>query len=186
MFVTHRLRLRCGTRVHVQWPTGGGAATILVVFADGRDPEVVQPDLLVLTAFCTHVDEAIEVAEWSADHAADFGATAGLLLLAGAGRAARLAAGVALRARDRRWPAIAGQILVSPVLRPPPADESPYAAPLRARSFAGVAPATVVTTARDDGGRYAARLRNAGVAVDEVPGPGALPAAVAHFLERNT
>lgn len=48
----------------------------------------------------------------------------------------------------------------------------PYASPLRAPSVAGVAPATVVTVGHgprcDDGRRYAARLRQAGVEVEEL------------------
>jgi len=52
------------------------------------------------------------------------------------------------------------------------ASADPYASPLSAASVAAVAPATVVTVEgdplRDDGRRYAARLRRAGVAVREL------------------
>ena len=48
----------------------------------------------------------------------------------------------------------------------------PYASPLRVPSVVGVAPATVVTVGldplRDDGRRYAARLRSAGVPVQDL------------------
>jgi acetyl esterase len=52
------------------------------------------------------------------------------------------------------------------------AADDPYASPLCAPSVAGVAPATVITVEydplRDDGRRYAARLRQAGVEVAEL------------------
>jgi acetyl esterase len=52
------------------------------------------------------------------------------------------------------------------------AANDPYASPLCAPSVAGVAPATVITVEydplRDDGRRYAARLRQAGVEVAEL------------------
>jgi acetyl esterase/lipase len=61
---------------------------------------------------------------------------------------------------------LAGQLLLSPSFTLGPAS------PLLAPSLAGVAPATVVTAENDpageDGRRYAARLRAAGVEVEEV------------------
>lgn len=63
---------------------------------------------------------------------------------------------VALFARDNKWPPIVRQVLVDPHVALPPATAS----------LAGVAPATVVSGA--DGGRYAERLRRAGVEVDEL------------------
>jgi acetyl esterase len=58
------------------------------------------------------------------------------------------------------------QLLVLPTFAPGPAS------PLLAPSLAGVAPATVVTAdddpAAEDGRRYASRLREAGVEVEEV------------------
>lgn len=57
-------------------------------------------------------------------------------------------------------------------LRDDEAAEDPYASPLHAASVAGLAAATVVTVEydplRDDGRRYAARLRHGGVEVDEL------------------
>ena len=95
---------------------------------------------------------------WAAEHARDFGGRSDRILvagqLAGAARAARLAAG----ARDHGWPALRGQVLVRPAfsdLCPAPSE------------VAGTAPATIVTTGSrsDDGRRYAAALRDAGVGV---------------------
>ncbi|RZT88748.1 acetyl esterase/lipase [Pseudonocardia sediminis] len=53
---------------------------------------------------------------WTAGHAAEFGADASSLVVGGASAGGGLAAGVALLARDRGGPAIAGQLLVYPML----------------------------------------------------------------------
>ena len=162
-----KIRFRDGASppwIRVDWPGSRATARILVLFADNQADALptelcVDPGLLVITASCVRAAEAIGVAEWSADHAADLGAAPDLLFVAGMGVFGRLAAGVALHARDRRWPVIAGQVLVDPSLEPAPGDAGPYAAPLRARSVVGVASATVVTTARADGRTYVDRLR---------------------------
>jgi hypothetical protein len=98
---------------------------------------------------------------WAAEHARELGAQAGRLLvagqLAGAARAARLA----IDARDSGWPVLRRQVLVRPAF----AQRCPVPVHL-ARS----APATIVTSGRrgDDGSRYAAALRDAGVEVQEL------------------
>jgi acetyl esterase/lipase len=78
------------------------------------------------------------------------------VLVAGGARAARLA----LAARDSGWPVLRRQLLVHPAFtkrRPMPTN------------VAGASPATVVSgRRRDDGRRYAERLRAAGVEVHEV------------------
>ena len=98
---------------------------------------------------------------WAAEHARELGGRSDRILvagqLAGAARAARLA----VSARDRGWPVVRGQVLVRP------AFSDPCPAPAE---VAGTAPATIVTTGsrRDHGRRYAAALRDAGVAVQEL------------------
>ena len=121
--------------------------------------------LVVLAVTCgrpyqADLDDAVTTAEWAAENTARLGAGTGQLLVGGAGPGGALAAAVALQARVGGWPTFSRQVLVcaSPVERMPP-------------SLAGVAPATVVTVEHDprgDQGRYAALLRRAGVAVDEL------------------
>ena len=121
--------------------------------------------LVVLAVTCgrpypTDLDNAVTTAEWAAENTARLGADPGELLVGGAGPGGTLAAAVALHARAARWPAVSRQVLVcaSPVERMPP-------------SLGDVAPATAVTVEHDTGGdegRYAALLRRAGVAVDEL------------------
>lgn len=184
---TAELRMRGATRVRVQWPEEPGPATALLTF--GVDCVPCVPGLLVLGASCADADDAIRMAEWCADHSAELGAHPDRLLVTGVGTAARLAAAVALHARDRGWPVVVAQVLVAPRLTPT-ADSGPYAAPLRARSLAGVASATVVGTPADDGHGYAERLRRAGVAVDEITisalGPRELAAAIRAAVIRST
>jgi hypothetical protein len=103
----------------------------------------------------------IEALGWVAEHAPEFGASSELVVvggrLAGAARAARLA----VEAHDSGWPVVHRQVLVRPVfsvLRPAPSV------------VAGAAPATIVSGGawHDEGHRYAARLRQAGVEVWEL------------------
>lgn len=103
----------------------------------------------------------IEALGWAAEHAVELGASSGQVTvagqLAGAARAARLA----VQAHGCGWPAVRGQVLVRPAftdLCPAPSG------------VAGTAPATIVTTGarQDDGRRYAATLRDAGVEVREL------------------
>lgn len=53
---------------------------------------------------------------WTADHAAEIGIDPDRLIIAGASAGGGLAAGTALLARDRRGPALAGQVLIYPML----------------------------------------------------------------------
>ena len=121
--------------------------------------------LVVLAVTCgrpypADLDDAVTAAEWAAENTARLGAEPGELRVGGAGPGGTLAAAVALHASAARWPAFSRQVLVcaGPAERIPP-------------SLAGVAPATAVTVEHDPGGdegRYAAALRRAGIAVDEL------------------
>jgi acetyl esterase/lipase len=126
----------------------------------------------------TAFEDAVTATRWSADHATELGADARRLVVGGEGAGAGLAAAVALHARDEGWPPITRQLLIRPRLDvelPGGLDGATTdglgAPPLHATSVAGVAPATVVTVESDPGRegarRYAARLRQAGVPVDE-------------------
>jgi acetyl esterase/lipase len=53
---------------------------------------------------------------WTADHAAELGIDLDRLIIAGASAGGGLAAGVALLARDRKGPKLAGQVLICPML----------------------------------------------------------------------
>ncbi len=53
---------------------------------------------------------------WATQQAAALGADPGLLLVAGDSAGGNLAAVAAVMARDRNWPAIAGQVLIYPVI----------------------------------------------------------------------
>jgi acetyl esterase len=56
------------------------------------------------------------VADWATQQAGALGADPGRLLVAGDSAGGNLAAVTALMARDRDWPAIAGQVLIYPVI----------------------------------------------------------------------
>ena len=168
-----QLRGRAGTlqgRVYWPGPSRARQARLLVFWTVAGDSTWCQElsasaGLVVLAVTCgrpypADLDDAITAAEWAAENTARLGADPGELLVGGTGPGGTLAAAVALYARAARWPAVSRQVLVcpGPVERMPP-------------SLAGVAPATVVTVEHDprgDQGRYAALLRRAGVAVDEL------------------
>jgi acetyl esterase len=61
-------------------------------------------------------EDVYAVADWATQQAAALGADPGHLLVAGDSAGGNLAAVTALMARDRDWPAIAGQMLVYPVV----------------------------------------------------------------------
>jgi acetyl esterase/lipase len=98
---------------------------------------------------------------WAAEHARELGAQDDRLVVAGQSTGAARAAHLAIAVRDSGWPVLRRQVLVRPAFTPPcPAPEH----------LAGTAPATIVTAGRrgDDGSRYAAALRGAGVEVKEL------------------
>lgn len=97
---------------------------------------------------------------WAAEHAREIGGGSDRILVAGQRAGAARAARLAINARDRGWPVVRRQVLVRPA----------FSDSCRAQfELAGTAPATIVTTGspRDDGRRYAAALRDAGVEVQE-------------------
>jgi acetyl esterase/lipase len=167
-----QLRGRAGTlQGRVYWPGPSARPARLLVFWTVADNSTwcqelsASAGLVVLAVTCgrpypADLDDAVTAAEWAAENTARLGADTGQLLVGGAGPGGALAAAVALHARADGWPTFSRQVLVwaSPVERMPP-------------SLAGVAPATAVTIDHDpggDAGRYAALLRRAGVAVDEL------------------
>ena len=168
-----QLRGRAGTlqgRVYWPGPSAARAARLLVFWTVADNSTWCQElsasaGLVVLAVTCgrpypADLDDAVTAAEWAAENTARLGADTGQLLVGGAGPGGALAAAVALHAHVGGWPTFSRQVLVcaSPVERMPP-------------SLAGVAPATAVTIEHDPGGdegRYAALLRRAGVAVDEL------------------
>jgi acetyl esterase len=149
--------------------------------------------------FPAAVDDAITSTKWISDNAGKLGIDASRLMVGGDSAGGNLAAVVALHARDHGSPAIAGQVLVYPATefarthashREPEtsvllthsvigwfanhymgdADRSDWrASPARAKTFAGLPPAYVVTAGadplRDEGDEYAAKLKAAGVPV---------------------
>ena len=62
------------------------------------------------------VEDCYAALVWIADHAAEIGIDPNRLIIAGASAGSGLAAGVALLARDRRGPALLGQLLICPML----------------------------------------------------------------------
>ena len=98
---------------------------------------------------------------WAVEHAPEFGARAGGLVVAGHRAGATRAARLAVEARDAGWPVVRRQLLVHPALAEPE---------LLPIDVAGTAPATILTTGAlaDVGSRYAATLRGGGVEVQEL------------------
>ena len=161
---THRrdatLQLR-GAPSHVTWPpaTSRPPALAVLLAADERAADPLRRALAV-RARCVvlSVHDASagpEVAAWAADHAAELGADPARLIVAGHRDGGRLAVAVAVEARDEGWPRLAHQVLVAPRLGPLP------------ETLCGLAPATIFSAGDDDGAAYAARLRAAGVSVEQ-------------------
>jgi acetyl esterase len=177
------LQLRGGAGTlqgRVYWPSSSvaGPAPLLVFLTAAGDGTWWQElsataGLVVLSVTCGRprpavLHDAVAAAEWAAENTARLGADSGHLLVGGMGAEGTLAAAVALHARAGGWPAFTRQVLIcaGPVEPAPP-------------SLAGVAPATAVTVEHDpagDEGHYAAQLRRAGVAVDELRYTAADPA----------
>ena len=63
-------------------------------------------------------EDAFAALRWAAEHAAELGVDAGRLLIAGDSAGGNLAAVVALMARDADGPALAGQVLIYPIIEP--------------------------------------------------------------------
>jgi hypothetical protein len=150
--LSHGLCVSTGAVVLTLLPSPGGP---------GGDPVV---DTAALRDAGTALD-------WAADHAAELGADAARLVVAGWATGARLAAAVARHAYEQGWPEIARQVLICP-------DRRVGGAP---GSLTGIAPATVVTVgsgagvAPDAGPDPATLLRRAGVPVDELRYEGLAP-----------
>ncbi len=98
---------------------------------------------------------------WAAEHARELGADPAQLIVGGQLVGAALAARLAVEARDSGWPVVSRQVLVRPAF----SDSCPVPS-----EVADTPPATIVTTGprRDDGSRYCATLRDAGVEVREL------------------
>jgi len=145
-------------RSRVSWPPDAPDGSPMAVFVADIDSGLEVADALcleagyvVLALRTDELDVATIAVEWCGDHAGALGADPERLLVAGGG----LAAATALHARDEGWPPLTRQLLIGP-------DVGGW--PAAGVSLAGVAPATVV-----DAPAYAARLRAAGVEVDEPP-----------------
>jgi acetyl esterase/lipase len=187
-----RLRGRAGAlNARVHWPAPAEPAPALMVFFPdpARAGDTLARELARLAGvvvICADVrpaafdvavtafDDAAAVLGWAADHAGELDADPDRLLVAGDGAGAALAAAVTLHARDQWWPAIARQVLVRPDLDAWSASV-PYASSLRGAPLAGAAPATVVGGRGDHGPCLAARLREAGVEVQELRHAGGVP-----------
>jgi acetyl esterase/lipase len=156
--------------------------------------------------FPAAVDDAFTALRWVADNAATLGGIPGQLAVAGWSAGGNLAAVVAQLARDNGGPALSGQLLLTPVtdsdltttsyrengdgyiLTAPLMDwfwdhyidkadrGDPRVAPLKAKSLAGLPPATIVTCEfdplRDEGIAYAKALTAAGVPVHHIAARG--------------
>lgn len=146
--------LRVPTTVH--WPRVT-TAWLALVLSDELSPTDPWVESSVVIAVPGRHPGWLELAtlHWAGEHAAALGADGDRLLVAGGARAAMLA----LAARDAGWPVLRRQIVVRPDF------SRPHRMP---DDVAGAAPAIVVCGERDDGARYAARLRAAGVEVHEV------------------
>ncbi|HEX6418798.1 MAG TPA: alpha/beta hydrolase fold domain-containing protein [Acidimicrobiales bacterium] len=207
---------RLAARVHWPAPAGGRARPpLLVLLAGGSSgPAALDEADPLCRAVCRFagvvvlavsgrtgwacfqtaaLDDAATATGWAADHAAELGADPRRLVVAGEALGARLAAAVALRARDDGWPDIIRQVLIRPELRagrdrPGSPWRDVVHLPADAASWAGVAPATVAVAAGDsdrggdgggegegDGGWYATLLRHAGVEVHELRAGGRPP-----------
>lgn len=146
--------LRVPTTVH--WPRVT-TARLTLVLSDELSPTDAWVESSVVIALPGRHPRWLELAalRWAGEHAGELGAAGDRLLVAGGARAAMLA----LAARDAGWPVLRHQLVVRPEFTRPqriPDD------------VAGAPPAIVICSDRDDGSRYAARLRAAGVEVHEV------------------
>lgn len=149
-------------------PAGGTSLVIWLTSRSGRDllcREIsATAAAVVLELRCGEGGgERYEAATlgWAAEHAREFGAHPNKLAVGGQLVGAALAARLAVDARDCGWPGVSRQVLVRP--------EFSASCPVPSE-VVGSPPATIVTAGwrRDDGSRYAATLRDAGVDVREL------------------
>jgi hypothetical protein len=164
---TANLMLRFGAarvRALVRWPRAGDIGDeprrpLALVLADEMTwVGELLGDCVVVTLCEPHrYPDELGALQWLSEHAADIGAVGGRVVIAGGARAARLA----VAARDGGWPQLHRQLLIHPRF----SAEDPMPVEL-----AGLAPATVVCSrfGDDDGPRYVALLRAAGIDVTEV------------------
>jgi len=176
------LRLRFGptrlpARVYLPSPSAvSGDGAPLVLWLSGRGARDLTCQELSAAAAAVVIElgrregaigdgHEIDALGWAAEHARELGASSGPVVvagqLAGAARAARLA----VSAHGCGWPVVRRQVLVRPAF----SEQCPAPS-----AVDGAAPATIVTGGRrpDDGRRYAATLRNAGVDVRELVSEG--------------
>ena len=119
------LRERRGlVRVRVNWPApecGGPNPVLVLLWTDDEPTDRVdalcralcaQACVVVLSVRTLCRDTAATALEWAADHAADLEADPDTVLLGGVGEGRALATQVALGARERGWPALAGDVLL--------------------------------------------------------------------------
>jgi hypothetical protein len=144
-------------RPRVIWPPDPDDASAIAVVVWERDSVFelaeavsVEGGVVALALQTTELDVATIALEWAGEHAGLLGADPHRLLVVGGGLAAR----AALHARDEGWPPLARQLLFGPERSGWPSPDA---------SLAGVAPATLI-----DAPEYAARLRDAGVEVEEL------------------
>jgi acetyl esterase len=125
--------------VRIYWPAASSGPVPVVVFAHGggfvfcdldSHDELCRAMTNGIGAVVVSVDyrlapespwpaaaeDVYAAADWAVQQAAALGADPGRLLIAGDSAGGNLAAVTALMARDRDWPAIAGQLLVYPVI----------------------------------------------------------------------
>lgn len=168
-----QLRLRGGGRplgAQLVWP-GAVPAGVMILLVDAEEAGATAHGehvcrfisetlgVVSLNAACGGIEDGATAIEWTADHAAQLGADGGPLLLAGLHAGAAVAAALAVQACDTGWPDVARQVLIHARF----GGTAPW-------PRTGVAPATVV--GGDAGTRaYAARLRQAGVPVEELDDP---------------
>ena len=154
------LRLR-GAAARVTWPAeASDASPLAILFADPELDAGALSRTLACHAGCVVLALADaragrDAVAWPADHAAELGADPSRVVVIGHGTGARRALAAAVDARDDGWPPLVRQVLVHPALGPLPAE------------LDGLPPTTVISGGDDDGPHCAARLRAAGVAVDE-------------------
>ena len=105
---------------------------------------------------------------WTAENAGELGIDGDRIVLIGGSAGGGIAAALALMARDRGGPALAGQLLMCPMLddaRGGP-DVPPYASPARATDLSGLPPAFIdvgsADTFRSEDVDYAERIWQAG------------------------